>query len=113
LFNRMQYYPDNADIRFDYGFAIQAVVAIAPAEGQYKPAGQYRRIQDVSYLTLQGSNDADLAEFMGSLQWEHVRYTRPGPWFKAEIYAYRANHGQFNTVWGRTDAGEPQSWFLL
>jgi hypothetical protein len=112
LFNRMQYYPENAGIRFDYGFAIQAVVAIAPAEGQYKPAGQYRRIQDVSYLTLQGANDADVSEFMGSLQWEHVRYTGPGPWFKAEIYAYRANHGQFNTVWGRTDVGEPLSWFL-
>jgi hypothetical protein len=112
LFNRMQYYPDNADIRFDYGFAIQAVVAIAPAEGQYKPAGQYRWIQDVSYLTLQGANDADVSEFMGSLQWEHVRYTQTGPWFKAEIYAYRANHGQFNTVWGRTDVGEPLSWLL-
>src|SRR5580658_6807167 len=112
LFNRMQYYPDNADIRFDYGFAIQAVVAIAPAEGQYKPAGQYRRIQDISYLTLQGANDADVSEFMGRLQWEHVRFSQPGPWFKAEIYAYRANHGQFNTVWGRTDAGQPLSWFL-
>jgi dienelactone hydrolase len=112
LFNRMQYYPENANIRFDYGFAIQAVVAIAPAEGQYKPAGQYRWIQDVSYLTLQGANDADVSEFMGSLQWEHVRYSKPGPWFKAEIYAYGANHGQFNTVWGRTDVGEPLSWFL-
>jgi dienelactone hydrolase len=112
LFNRMQYYPDNADIRFDYGFAIQAVVAIAPADGQYKPAGQHRWIEDVSYLTLQGAHDADVSSFMGSRQWEHVRYTRPGPWFKAEIYAYRANHGQFNTVWGRTDAGEPLSWFL-
>jgi dienelactone hydrolase len=112
LFNRLQYYPENADIRFDYGFAIQAVVAIAPAEGQYKPAGQYRRIEDVSYLTLQGANDADVSEFMGSLQWEHVHYSKPGPWFKAEIYAYRANHGQFNTVWGRTDAGAPLNWFL-
>jgi dienelactone hydrolase len=112
LFNRMQYDPDNADIRFDYGFAIQAVVAIAPADGQYKPAGQSRWIQDVSYLTLQGANDADVSSFMGSRQWEHVRYTKSGPWFKAEIYAYRANHGQFNTVWGRTDAGEPLSWFL-
>jgi hypothetical protein len=112
LFNRMQYYPDNADIRFDYGFAIQAVVAIAPADGQYKPAGQHRWIEDVSYLTLQGAHDADVSSFMGSRQWEHVRYTRPGPWFKAEIYAYRANHGQFNTVWGRTDAGDPLSWLL-
>ena len=50
---------------------------------------------------------------MGSRQWDHVRYTQPGPWFKAEIYAYRANHGQFNTVWGRSDAGDgPLSWFL-
>lgn len=112
LFNRLKYCPDNANIRFDYGFAIQAVVAIAPAEGQYKPAGQYRWIQDVSYLTLQGANDADVSSFMGSLQWDHVRFTQPGPWFKAEIYAYRANHGQFNTVWGRTDSGPPQSWLL-
>jgi dienelactone hydrolase len=111
-FNRMHYYPEDANIRFDYGFAIQAVVAIAPADGQYKPAGQHRWIEDVSYLTLQGAHDGDVSSFMGSRQWDHVRYTQPGPWFKAEIYAYRANHGQFNSVWGRHDAGEPLSWFL-
>lgn len=113
LFNRMKYDPENANIRFDYGFNIQSVVAIAPVDGQYKPAGQHRWIEDVSYLTLQGAHDADVSSFMGSRQWDHVRYTRPGPWFKAEIYAYRANHGQFNTVWGRSDAGEgPLSWLL-
>jgi dienelactone hydrolase len=112
LFNRMKYDPENANIRFDYGFSIKAVIAIAPADGQYKPAGQHRWIEDVSYLTLQGAHDADVSSFMGSRQWDHVRYTQPGPWFKAEIYAYRANHGQFNTVWGRTDAGQPLSWFL-
>jgi dienelactone hydrolase len=112
LFNRLRYCPDNADIRFDYGFPIQAVVAIAPAEGQYKPAGRYRWLEDVSYLALQGAHDADVSSFMGSLQWDHVRYTGAGPWFKAEIYAYRANHGQFNTAWGRTDAPAPQNWFL-
>ncbi len=111
-FNRMKYDPEDANIRFDYGFPIKAVVAIAPPDGQYKPAGQHRWIADVSYLTLQGAHDADASSFMGSRQWDHVRYTRPGPWFKAEIYAYRANHGQFNTVWGRTDAGEPLSWLL-
>ena len=112
-FNRMKYDPDDANIRFDYGFAIKAVVAIAPADGQYKPAGQHRWIEDVSYLTLQGAHDADVSSFVGSRQWDHVRYTQPGPWFKAEIYAYRANHGQFNTVWGRSDAGDgPLSWFL-
>ncbi len=113
-FNRLKYDPENANIRFsDYGFAIQSVVAIAPVDGQYKPAGQHRWIEDVNYLTLQGAQDADVSSFMGSRQWDHVRYTKPGPWFKAEIYAYRANHGQFNTVWGRSDAGEgPLAWLL-
>jgi dienelactone hydrolase len=111
-FNRMKYYPQDANIKFDYGFAIKSVVAIAPADGQYKPAEQDRWIQDVSYLTLQGAYDSDVSSFMGSRQWDHVKYTQPGPWFKAETYAYRANHGQFNTVWGRTDVGEPLSWLL-
>ncbi|HVP49017.1 MAG TPA: hypothetical protein VMT32_20625, partial [Bryobacteraceae bacterium] len=112
-FNRMKYDPENANIQFDYGFSIRSIVAIAPADGQYQPAGQHRWIEDVSYLTLQGAHDADVSSFMGSRQWEHIRYTKPGPWFKAEIYAYRANHGQFNTVWGRSDAGDgPLSWLL-
>jgi dienelactone hydrolase len=112
LFNRLAYYPDDANIRFDYGFPIKSVVAIAPADGQYKPAGQWRTIDNVNYLTLQGANDADVSSFAGSRQWDRVRYTEDGPWFKSELYIYRANHGQFNTVWGRTDAGEPLSWFL-
>ncbi|MBZ5591017.1 MAG: hypothetical protein LAP39_02195 [Acidobacteriia bacterium] len=113
-FNRMKYDPEDANIRFEgYGFAIKTVVAIAPADGQYKPAGQHRWMEDVSYLTLQGAHDADVSSFLGSRQWDHVRYTLPGPLFKAEIYAYRANHGQFNTVWGRSDAGDgPLRWLL-
>ncbi len=111
-FNHMKYAPEDANIKFDYGFSIKAVVAIAPADGQYKPAGQPRWIEDVSYLTLQGAHDMDVSSFDGSRQWDHVRYTQPGPWFKAEIYAYRANHGQFNTSWGRDDAGKPLGWLL-
>jgi len=111
-FNHMKYAPEDANIKFDYGFSIKAVVAIAPADGQYKPAGQPRWIEDVSYLTLQGAHDMDVASFDGSRQWDHVHYTQAGPWFKAEIYAYRANHGQFNTVWGNDDAGKPLGWLL-
>lgn len=112
-FNRLKYYPEDSAIHFDYNFAIQAIVAIAPAGDQYKPAGEFRWIQDVSYLTLQGAHDADVSSFYGSRQWEHVRFTQAGPWFKAEIYAYRANHGQFNTVWGRNDStGPPLGWLL-
>src|SRR4029077_7980299 len=111
-FNHMKYAPEDANIKFDYGFSIKAVVAIAPADGQYKPAGQPRRIEDVSYLTIQGAHDMDVSSFDVSPQRAHVRYTQPGPWFKAEIYAYRANHGQFNTSWGRDDAGKPLGWLL-
>jgi hypothetical protein len=34
-FNHMKYAPEDANITFDYGFSIRAVVAIAPADGQY------------------------------------------------------------------------------
>jgi len=111
-FNEMRYYPEDSNIRFDYHFRIQAVVAISPVDGQYKPAGEYRRIKDVSYLTLHGAHDSDVTSFHGSRQWDHVVYTAAGPWFKAEIFTYRANHGQFNTVWGRTDHSAPMSWLL-
>jgi hypothetical protein len=112
LFNKLAYYPDDATIRFNYRYPIKSIVAIAPADGQYRPAGQWRLLEDINYFTTQGANDADVSSFMGSRQWDHVRFTGNGSFFKSELYIYRANHGQFNTVWGRTDAGAPQSWFL-
>jgi dienelactone hydrolase len=112
LFNQLDYYPDDATIRFNYRFPIKSLVAIAPVDGQYKPAEQWRVIQNVSYFTIQGANDGDVSSFDGSRQFDHVHYTGPGPWFKSELYIYRANHGQFNSVWGRSDAGEPLGWFL-
>ena len=111
-FNRMKYYPEDATIRFDYGYDLQAIVAIAPADGQYQPAQQPRWVEDVSYLTLQGAQDADMSSFAGSRQADRVRFTRPGPWFSADIWAYRANHGQFNTGWGERDQPAPLGWFL-
>jgi hypothetical protein len=112
LFNRLSFYPDDATLALHYGFPIKAVLAIAPADGQYKPAGEHRVIQDVNYFTLQGANDSDVSSFMGSRQYDNVRFTGNGDFFKSELYIYRANHGQFNTVWGRTDSGAPMNWFL-
>ncbi len=113
LYNKLSFDPDDATIPLNYRFAIKSIVAIAPADGQYKPAGEPRRLENVSYLTLQGANDGDVSSFMGSSQFDRVKFTdEHGPWFKAEIYAYRANHGQFNTVWGRSDAGEPLGRYL-
>ena len=112
LFNKLSFYPDDATIKFHYGFPIKSVVAIAPPDGQYKPAGDWRIIHDVNYFTIQGANDADVSSFAGSRQWDHVRYSGVGNFFKAELFIDRANHGQFNTVWGRSDVGAPNDWFL-
>lgn len=112
LFNTLEYYPEDANIRFDYHYPIKSLVAIAPVDGQYKPAGAYRIIKDVSYFTIQGANDSDVSSFNGSRQWDHLKYTDGGNFFKAELYIYGANHGQFNTRWGRSDAGHLLGWFL-
>lgn len=106
-FNRLAYYPDDATVRFDYGFHIKSVMAIAPADGQYKPAGRPRPVENVNYFVLQGGNDGDVSAFMGSRQYERVRFTDGNPWFKSELWIYGANHNQFNTVWGDSDFPGP------
>lgn len=114
LFNKLAYYPDDATIKFPaYGFNIRSVVAIAPVDGQYKPAGAPRNLENVNYFVLQGGHDSDVSSFMGSKQFERVKFTGPGEWFKSELFIYRANHGQFNTSWGRYDSGDgPFRWFV-
>lgn len=104
-FNKLPFYPDDATIAFDYDFDIRALVALAPIDGQYRPTGQPIRLEDINYLTLQGAYDSDVVAFEGIRQYNRVTFADGGGelWFKAALYVARANHGQFNTVWGRTD----------
>ncbi|MFC2157759.1 hypothetical protein ACFLT9_07985 [Acidobacteriota bacterium] len=111
-FNRLAYYPDDATVEFDFNFNIKAIIAIAPSDQQYRPAGQPNPLENVNYLTLQGAHDADVSVFMGARQYERVKFTDGRDWFKASIYTYRSNHGQFNTIWGDSDFGMPLSLFL-
>jgi dienelactone hydrolase len=104
-FNRLKYYPDNFKQEFTFNFAIKAVVAIAPVDGQYKPTGQFTPLENVNYLLIHGSHDGDVSTAMGLRQYERLRFTDGQPWFKATIFMYRANHGQWNTVWGNKDSG--------
>jgi dienelactone hydrolase len=104
-FNRLPYYPDDARVRFDFNFDIRSVVAIAPVDGQYKPGGTWTRPENVNYFVLHGSMDGDVESFHGSRVFERVRFTDGRPHFKATLYIHGANHGQFNTVWGRSDNG--------
>lgn len=104
-FNRLGHYPDDATVKFDYGFDIRGIVAIAPIDGQYEPAGVPTPLADVSYLVMHGSHDGDVSSFSGMRQYQRLRFTDGTPYFKAAVYVYRANHGQWNTVWGNKDNG--------
>ncbi len=104
-FNRLKYYPDDFMQEFAFNFAIKSVVAIAPVDGQYKPTGQFTPLENVNYLLMHGSHDGDVSTAVGLRQYHRLRFTDGQPWFKSVFFMYRANHGQWNTVWGNKDNG--------
>ena len=104
-FNRLKYYPDNFKQEFKFNFDVKSVVAIAPVDGQYKPTGQFTPLENVNYLLIHGSHDGDVSTAQGLRQYERLRFTDGQPWFKSVIFMYRANHGQWNTVWANKDSG--------
>ncbi len=108
-FNSLAYFPDNANVKFDFHFGIKGVIAIAPTDKRYT-----RRInlENINYLSLHGSYDSDEASFFGFRQYQRVKFNDSLFYFKAGVFIHRANHGQFNSGWGRLDAGPPRSWLL-
>lgn len=104
-FNRLPAYPDNALLPFDFNFNIRAVVSIAPTDYRY-----HRQItlEEVDYLSLQGSYDADEVSFWGLRPYHRLASAN----IKAGVYIHRANHGQFNSSWGRADFGGTMRWLL-
>jgi len=111
-FNRLSRYPDDARVQFEYGFNIRGVIAIAPVDGQYKPTKVSTPLSNINYLVFQGSHDGDVSSFSGDRQYKRIRFTGNEYFFKTSLYIYRANHGQFNTVWGEYDWGRPHGIIL-
>jgi dienelactone hydrolase len=104
-FNRLSHYPDDAKVAFNFNFDIKSLVAIAPVDGQYKPASVFEPLENVNYMVIHGSHDGDVSSFGGLRQFQRLKFTDGQPWFKSAWYVYRANHGQWNTVWGNKDNG--------
>ena len=104
-FNRLKYYPDDFKQEFKFNFNIKAVVAIAPVDGQYKPSSVFTPLENVNYLIIHGSHDGDVSTAVGARQYERLQFTDGQPWFKSMVFMYRANHGQWNTVWENKDNG--------
>ena len=111
-FNRLERYPDDASLAFDFGYDIRSAVSIAPVDGQYLPTGRKVPLENVNYLVFHGSHDGDVTSFHGLRIWDRVRFTAGGDYFKSAVYMYRANHGQWNTVWNSYDNG-PRSPRIL
>ncbi len=80
---------------------IRSVIAIAPSDGLFRPAGPPVELTGVDYLTLAGSYDADVLTFAGASQ--YARTTPPKGRIKAAVALDRMNHAQFNSRWGRHD----------
>ena len=111
-FNRLTHYPDDANVKFNFNFNIKAVFAIAPVDGQYKPAGTWTPVENVNYVVIHGSHDGDVSSFNGLRAYQRIKFTDGKPWFKSAWYVYRANHGQWNTVWGNKDNGPRSGRYL-
>lgn len=101
-FSQLDYYPDNGMVSFDYPFQIKTVVAIAPVDGQYDPAGLELNLKDVNYLVLHGEHDMDVRSFMGANTYRRADVSEEG--IKAQVWIQYANHGQFNSSWQVHDA---------
>lgn len=112
MFNQIGHYPENVNIKFDYNYNIKGVIAIAPTNNQYMPAGKDAAFEDISYFLIHGMNDQDVTNVKGINQYNNVVFTGTKDCFKSYLYIAGANHGQFNSRWGLYDLSFPTSWFL-
>jgi dienelactone hydrolase len=112
VINKLKNYYGDAKQKFDFNFGIKGIVQIAPND-PYNPQNEIPlRLENINYLILQGGYDQDVSWFWGNRVYNRLKFTDGNYHFKSALYIYHANHGQFNTSWGRKDSGHPVSWFL-
>lgn len=107
-FNKLNKNPDNGNIRFNYGFNIKGLIAVAPTFGQYEPCDRELKLWNVNYLTIAGTNDCDVTSFEGQMQYDNIGISPNSDKFKTAVYVGYANHGNFNSLWGDFDLQPPE-----
>ncbi|MCF7568030.1 hypothetical protein L3X37_06580 [Sabulilitoribacter arenilitoris] len=112
LINKLPYYPDNALIKFDYNYRIKSLLAIGAVDGQYKPSNDYTKLENINYLSIHGTHDGEVTDFMGLKQFGRINFTDSLYHIKSAILIDGANHGQFNSTWGNKDSYSPFSKLL-
>lgn len=110
--NKLNRYHLDARQKFDFNFSIKGIVQIAPNDPYTPQIDISLKPENINYLILQGGHDEDMFWFIGNRVYNSVNFSDGNYHFKTALYIYRANHGQFNTEWGRKDSGIPISWLL-
>ncbi len=108
-YNKLPYFPDDANVKFDFNFNIKGVIALAPTDYRYD---RKIKLKNINFLSLQGSYDSDEVSFWGMRPYRRLEFTDSIPRFKAGVYIHHANHGMFNSTWGNSDFGAPAKWLL-
>lgn len=108
-FNELERFPDNAQETFNFNFGIRGIITVAPTDYRYD---RQITLKNINYLSLQGAYDSDEVSFWGMRPYHRLQFTNDFKGFKASVYMNHANHGQFNSTWGRSDFGAPMKWLL-
>ena len=111
-FNELRLHPDDGRISHKYDFNIKGIITVAPTYNQYKPSDKNIILRDVDYLTIAGTNDADVDGFEGMLLYDNVIFSGVKDNFKTALYLGYANHGNFNKLWGDFDCDPGEGLFL-
>jgi hypothetical protein len=107
LFNKLKFLPDYpSDISFNnYNFQIKALFSIGGTTDGYMPLGNSLQLHDVTMFAIHGIYDGDVSSFLFQSKLTNLKFTSNNTnyYFKGSLYVHQANHGQFNTDWGRYD----------
>ena len=112
MINNLLRYHQNGNHTFDFNFNIKGVIQIAPNDPYYPQNDIPTRGKNVDYLLLHGGYDQDMVFMLGNRVYNRWTFDDGKYHFKSALYIHHANHGQFNTSWGRKDYAAPMSWLL-
>ncbi|CAF3234527.1 unnamed protein product, partial [Rotaria sp. Silwood2] len=116
LFNKLNVLPDYpTDVLFNnYNFGIKALFSIGGTDDGYMPLGRSLQLYDVTMFAIHGIYDGDVSSFVFQSKLTNLKFTSNtmNYNFKASLYVHQANHGQFNTQWGRYDLAPGASQFM-
>jgi hypothetical protein len=116
LFNQLNYLPDYpSNVLFkNYNFGIKVLFSISGTEDGYTPLGRSLQLSDVTMFGIHGIYDGDVSSFSFQSKLTNLKFTSNSSsyYFKASLYVHQANHGQFNTHWGRYDLSAGAQKFM-